>query len=99
MFEVTIEIPDVVAFWRKDGTTGLLDAFQGRLPSTGHWYHVVAPSDVLGEWLLAYTPSWAYCHCDQRKDVRGYLVAPRGMVFGFREASDAVLFKLMWGGL
>lgn len=99
MFEVTLEIPDTAAFWRKNGTTGLLDAFQGRLPSTGHWFHEIAPSDELGDWLLSYTSSWAYCHGAVRKDSRGYHVPPSSMVFGFREASDAVLFKLTWGGL
>ena len=97
VFEVVLPIPNSDGFWRRGGGSDLLEAHQGRL-SSGRWFQVVHPRDHLLAWLRDNTPSWSYYHEVVPPRGIGYYhaVDPIGVVFGFEDASDAVLFKLTW---
>lgn len=100
MYEVVLPIPVGDSFWRRGGGSDLLESQQGRT-SDGRWFISSHPRDHLIEWLREFTSSWAYYH--EFDPPRGlehiFRLHPTGVVFGFREASDAVLFKLTWGGV
>lgn len=99
MYEVVLLIPPGDGFWRRDGGSNLLESQQGRT-SNGRWFMAAHPRDHLIEWLQEFTPSWVYYHVVDALTGPGYFhrFAPMGVLFGFREASEAVLFKLTWGG-
>lgn len=96
MFEVCLPIPQDEGFWRRHGTTELLESKQGQVPSTGSWYHDVHPRDALIEWMQEFTPSWAYYHVVHHNHTWGYHRRPHEILFAFAEARDAVLFKLTY---
>lgn len=84
--------------WLQPGSNPLLEVTRGKLLS-GHHYEVIHPKDELARWLLEFTPSWAYYHEWSVRRFSMDPVSPTSLVFGFHQASDAVLFKLTWGGI
>jgi hypothetical protein len=97
MYEVVLPILSEKRTWGRGGGSDLLETQQGR-DSEGCWFIVFHPRDHLIEWLDKFTPSWAYYHDFVSPQSTGYfhLLEPTGVLFGFRESSDAVLFKLTW---
>jgi hypothetical protein len=97
MYEVVIPIPLGDSFWRRGGSSDLLE-YQSGTTASGHWFKAIHPRAHLVEWMKEYTPSWVYYHEVAPPITTGYFSSqiPTGVLFAFEEASDAVLFKLTW---
>ena len=102
MFEVRVPCVSNIRyvngkFTQNDAAGAGIIEYHSRVKDDGVLSKWLTPRDDVCKWLLTFCPSWVTLeeHLGGRSAIPGRQ-AFWGMVFGFTDAKDAMLFKLRW---